>query len=546
MTRRTTAVCLSRTIIALFAGTLAFAQNPGQVNFLEYAQSNFDSFTSAPSPAQEQWMQQNFGRMAVFSPYFDTRTSWYPNAYVYQDLYGVLQGSWVQTAHPEWIMHDQYGNKLYIPFNCSGTCPSYAGDVSNPAFRAFWISSTQSVMAGGNYKNLFIDDVNMQFNVSDGNGNLVAPIDFNTGQPMTYTAWKGYIATFVQQIRAALPATQIMENTIWFANASINQDADPSIQAQLATASQINLERGIASDPGLTGGTGFWSVYNFFAFIDRVHAKGVGVNFQEYQLTAAQQQYGLASWFLISNGNDSLGDETVTPNNWWSAYNLNLGQPLGPRTYNNGVFERSFTGGMVVLGEPGLATQTIQLPGTFQTLAGNYVTSVTIGGSQGIILTGSGAGPGPTSNPGVSHYISDMTPIYSVNGWNYIRTNLSVTMTPLIVGGIQYAHGLGTHAYSELRYALNGNCSSLSATVGIDGAIAAGWGNVSFMVWGDGHLLYQSPFVQGGSPGVNLNVNVTGVQVISLDATNGIWMAPLSTTFADNADWANPIVVCTN
>lgn len=515
---------------------------------MEYAQSDFDFFTYAPNPAQQQWMQQNFGRMAVFSPFFDSRTSWYPNAYVYQDLYGILQGSWVQYAHPEWILRDQYGNWLYIPFNCSGgTCPSLAADVTNPAFRAFWISNAQSTMANGNYKNLFIDDVNMQFNVSDGWGNTVTPMDGTTGQPMTYTAWKGYIATFVQQIRASLPSTQIMENTIWFANASGNQDADPSIQAQLSTASQINLERGIASDPGLTGGTGFWSVYNFFAFIDRVHAKGIGVNFQEYQLTPDQQQYGLASYFLISGGYDSLGDETATPNNWWSGYNVNLGQPLGPRSYNNGVFERSFSGGMVILGEPGLSTQTIQLPGTFQTLDGNYVSSVTIGGSQGIILVGSGAGPGPTNGPtGVSHYLSDMTPIYSVNGWNYLRNNLSVTMTPLTIAGVQYAHGLGAHAYSEVRYALNGNCSSLTATVGVDGAVPVGSGNVQFLVWGDGQLLYSSPFVTNGSPAVNLSVNVTGVQTISIDATDGVWMDALTNTLYDNADWANPIVVCSN
>ncbi len=497
-------------------------------------------------------MQQNFDRMVVFSPYFDSRTSWYPNAYVYQDLYGILQGSWVQYNHPEWILHDQNGNWLYIPFNCGGgSCPSYAADVTNPAYRAWWISNTQSVMAGGNYKSLFIDDVNMQFNVSDGNGNIVTPMDGTTGQPMTYTAWKGYIASFVQQIRAALPSNQIMENTIWFANASGNQDADPSIQAQLATATQINLERGIASDPGLTGGTGFWSVYNFFAFIDRVHAKGLGVNFQEYQLTPAQQQYGLASYFLISSGNDSVGDQTSTPSNWWSGYNVNLGTPLGARTYNNGVFERSFTGGMVVLGEPGLATQTVQLPGTFQTLDGTSVTSVTLSGSQGYVLQGSGASSGapPASPPpsgGVSHYLTSMNPVFEVNGWNYLRTNQSVTMTPLTIAGVRYANGFGTHAYSELRFALNGNCSSFTAIAGIDGAVPAGWGNVQYQVWGDGHLLYISPFVQSGSPALNINVNVTGVQTISLDATNGTWMAPLSTTYDDNADWVNPIVVCSN
>ncbi|MDP9055009.1 MAG: NPCBM/NEW2 domain-containing protein [Acidobacteriota bacterium] len=544
---------LSWTIAAFVTGGTALAQSPGKVNFMEYAQSNFDSFTSSPNSARQQWMQQNFARMAVWSPYFDSRTSWYPNAYVYQDLYGIFPGSWVTSAHPEWILHDQWGNWLYIPFNCGGgSCPMLAGDVANPAFRSWWIGNTQNVMNGGNYKNIFIDDVNMEFRVSDGWANQVAPIDSTTGQTMSYGAWRSYIATFTQQIRAALPWAQIMENTIWFANASGNQDSDSSIQTQIGTASQLNLERGIASDPGLTGGTGFWSVYNYFAFIDRVHAKGVGVNFQEYSLTPDQQQYGLASYFLISGGDDSLGDQTATPTNWWSGYNVNLGTPNGPRSYNNGVFQRSFSGGMVLLGEPGLSNRTIQLPGTFQKLDGSSVSSVSLGGSQGIILLGGSSGSsGASSNgssgaSGVSHYLSDLTPTYEVNGWNYIQNNLSVTMTPLTLANVQYSHGLGTHAYSEVRYALNGSCSSLSATVGVDNAVPWGAGSVQFQVWGDGKLLYASPFVNSATPATNFSINIAGIQTISLDATNGIWMAPLSTTTYDNADWVNPVVVCSS
>ena len=35
------------------------------------------------------------------------------------------------------------------------------------------------------YQGMWIDDVNMPFNVSDGNGYLMAPTDFNTGTTMT-------------------------------------------------------------------------------------------------------------------------------------------------------------------------------------------------------------------------------------------------------------------------------------------------------------------------------------------------------------------------
>jgi len=375
----------------LFAAfsALPASVNPGHVNYVANLTSAFDQYTSAPNTTQQQWFRSHFSSAEVYTTYFDTRTSWFPNAYFYQDLYGILQGSSVLSAHPEWILRDQYGNWLFMPYSCSGgTCPLYAGDVANAAFRSYWVSEAAATFARGNYPGMFVDDVNMQFQVSDGWGNLTPPIDSNTGQVMTYAAWRNYIAMFVEQIRAAFPNAKIVENVIWYAGPAGVYDADPAIQRQIATATSLNLERGVASDTGLTGGTGFYSVYSFFNFVDRVHAAGKGVNFQEYSLNAAGQQYGLASYFMISTGNDSIGDQVTTPNNWWKGYDVDLGAPLGPRTYNNGVFQRNFSGGIVLLGEPGLSPTAVNLGGIFTTLSGASVISVTISGQQGIVLRG--------------------------------------------------------------------------------------------------------------------------------------------------------------
>ena len=380
-------------ILIALGASLAVGQSsdPGHASYIEDAGASFDTYTEAPSPPQQQWLQSHFAAMVVYSPYFDSRLSWFPNGYAYADLYAIPKGSWVQTAHPEWILHDASGNWLYVPFGCGGgTCVHYAGDIANPAFRAAWINQAVSLVNGSHYPGLFIDDVNMQFQVSDGWGNQAAPIDSNTGQPMTYDAWRNYVASFLEQIRAALPHAKLRENAIWYAGPSGVQDADSAIQRQIATADYITLERGVASDPGLTGGTGFWSVYSFLNYVDRVHAAGKGVDFLESALDAAALQYGLASYFLISNGIDSIGDGATTPDNWWHGYDVDLGTPLGPRTYKNGIFERDFSGGKVLLGEPGLTPQTVNLGDAFTTLDGAPVTSVTLGGSQGYVLLAAG------------------------------------------------------------------------------------------------------------------------------------------------------------
>lgn len=375
---------LLTTICVLALSEFASAASPGSVTFVGNSNSLLN-YLNPPTPASEQFFLADFAGMIGYPPAFNPNLAWFPNGYAYFDLYGIMPGS-EETTNPNWILKDQYGNWLYIPFGCSGgVCAQYAANIADPTFRAAWIAETAGTAYGANYAGVFIDDVNMNFNVSDGYGNLVTPIDSNTGQTMTYDAWRSYIATFVQQARAAMPNLQLMENTIWYAGPPGVLDADPYIQQQIATSNTIVLERGI-NDPGLTGGTGTFSLYAFFAYVDLVHSLSPGVSLQQYTLTPAQQEYGLAGYFLISNGSDSIGDSSTTPDDWFSGYSVNLGTPLGPRTYTNGVFQRNFTNGMVLLGEPGLATQNISLGGTYTTLDGTQVTSVSLSGSQGYVL----------------------------------------------------------------------------------------------------------------------------------------------------------------
>ena len=86
-------------------------------------------------------MRDKFWRMRTYAPYFDSRLSWYRNAWTYKDLYAIYTGesTW-RTSTRSGSCATPPGSKLYIPFGCGGgTCPQYAGDIGNPAFRAHWI-----------------------------------------------------------------------------------------------------------------------------------------------------------------------------------------------------------------------------------------------------------------------------------------------------------------------------------------------------------------------------------------------------------------------
>ena len=325
----------------------AQAKSAGKVNFVIRTDPKFDVYLNSPSIDQKQWFQTNVWRMMVYSPFFDQKLSWYPDGWAYINLYGLHSDSLVVTQHPEWLLRDSRNNLLYIPYACAnGSCPLYAADMSNPDYRAYWISRARELVAKG-YRGLWIDDVNLEFRVSDGLGKQAAPVESSTKRTLTVEAWKENVAQFCEEIRAAFPDIEILHNSIWYAGGP-SRDSDPSVARELRAADYINLERGVA-DRGLTGGDGEWSLDAFMRYIDRLHAQGKAVIIDNTDSFGA---YGLAAYYLISSGRDGLGGHDIAPDNWPAALDIDLGAPLGPRSRVGGVFRREFERGVVVLNEP--------------------------------------------------------------------------------------------------------------------------------------------------------------------------------------------------
>ena len=306
-------------------GPVPAGEEAGRVRFMKVAKAAFDRYTQAPSPAQQQWMRDHYWRMLTFAPYFDTRLAWYPDAWVYQDLYAIYPGQNVAAEHPEWILHDASGKPLYIPYGCGGgACPQYAGDAGNEAFRAHWIAEAVAHVAEG-YRGLFLDDVNLALSVSDGAGTPVTPWDPRRAAPMTLADWRRYVAEFVEAIRAALPAAEIVHNQVWFAAPL----SDPLTERTVAAADVISVERGFI-DAGIRGGGGPFGFDTLAAYLDELHARGKGAVLESGSTTG--RDYALATYFLVSTAADGLthGSESL-PDAWWSGWDVTLGAPAGAR-----------------------------------------------------------------------------------------------------------------------------------------------------------------------------------------------------------------------
>ncbi|HEY7076909.1 MAG TPA: putative glycoside hydrolase [Solirubrobacteraceae bacterium] len=379
--RATIVIACALTALALPA--VASADPAGVVHYAKPADSSFDRYSQHPTAAQQSWMRAHYWRMRAYSPYFDSRTGWYGRAWFYKDSYAIYRGSDLAREHPGWILHDSRGNRLYIPFDChDGTCPQYAADIGSQAFRDYWIAHAKQSLAQG-YAGIFVDDVNMLMRVSYGNGHNVAPRDPRTGRAMTESAWRRYMADFMVEIRRALPKAEIVHNAIWFVG-----DGDPQVRRELGAADLIEIERGI-EDSGIKGGDGRYGLDTLLGFIDRRHADGEGVILDARSDSAAERLYGLAGYFLVSSGADALADGSGgAPGDWWSAgYDADLGSALNGRHLDkSGVWRRDFSGGVVVLNEPGAPKRTVPLPAGLHDLSGTPRSSVTLGPAAGAVL----------------------------------------------------------------------------------------------------------------------------------------------------------------
>jgi hypothetical protein len=374
-------------VLALPAAAPAAA---GDVRVFKFADSEFDRFGLDPTPGVRDFIIRRYDRLVAFAPYFDGRTSWYRNALAYQDLYAIYSDGRTDTAdkHPEWILRDAGGNRLYIPWGCSeGDCPQYAGDVGDPAFRRWWIDKAKTAMARG-YRGVYIDDANMNMTVSDSRGDARVPVDERTGRAMTDEAWRRYVADFVAQLRRELgPQAEIAVNAPWHAGAGELRDRDPDVKRMLAAVNVSVLEHSV-NDEGLQGGDGPWSLREFFRYIDRRHQEGKKVVLYGGGATPAKRNYSLAGYLLAAGARDAFGnwDAGSDPDRWWNGLNVSLGRARGVRYEWKGVLRRDFQRGMVLLNEPDAPTRRLRLPRALRGLDGRTRTSVTLAPRRAVVL----------------------------------------------------------------------------------------------------------------------------------------------------------------
>lgn len=147
----------------------------------------------------------------------------------------------------------------------------------------------------------------------------------------------------------------------------------------------------------------------------------------------------------------------------------------------------------------------------------------------------------PNAPPGGTVPLSDHGWLTATSGWQVPAIDASVGGGPIQMQGTRYEKGIGVASPSDVDFYLGGNCTRLTATVGIDDAVnnvGPEGGTATFAVTGDGRTLYDSGVVDRSATHA-VDTDVSGVQVLRLhvgDAGDG--------GYNDRADWAGLQLEC--
>ncbi len=111
---------------------------------------------------------------------------------------------------------------------------------------------------------------------------------------------------------------------------------------------------------------------------------------------------------------------------------------------------------------------------------------------------------------------------------------------PLVMKGVRYPTGVGTASPSTIDYYVGGNCTTLTATVGIDDSanFDPSGGTATFQVYGDGTKLYDTGLVtRAGTQ--TISVNLGTAKVVSLVVGDGG-----DGGYNDRTDWGGLRITC--
>jgi hypothetical protein len=311
-----------------------------------------------------------------------------PPAYLPHDSFGVNY-CYAAAYHPEWFLTDAYHRRVtYADYS------RYAAmDVGNREYQARWASDAIAAARADGFDGIYIDDVN----VYPGHG-----IDGRIGK-YTDQQYGSAMVSFIASVADDLRATGLLAVANVAANPWVSwQRTDAlAIAAHLTAVNREHYVRyGDICGPfserfNTTATEGTPPIDELLAYDQAIQAAGASLLGTDYGFTPrtaadmATMSYGRAAFLLAWDGRPGsayifrpCGPVPPADPHWM----IDVGTPTGPVTVVNGVYERPYSAGLVLLNPSPSTPARVPIPPGYVTPAGARAAEITVPAEGAAIL----------------------------------------------------------------------------------------------------------------------------------------------------------------
>ena len=326
----------------------------------------------------------------MFAPYVALMHHANPQLRLYAYTNGAFAKSEQGSTYPaSWYLHDAAGKKVV-----SNQYGNFMMDTSNPGWIADRVNTCRTAVATSGYDGCMVDMLGPA--PLEGGYLQSLPIDPATGVVYTADTLIATNSALAATIQSNLNGTPVIINGLssgprYFAGAQTSRlvaGTNGGIFEAWLRASSMSLDRFPTEKVWLQN-------VNAIVASEAQNRPAIAMT-KTWGAGTAQQvdtwhKYAAASFLLATNGSSTFSfvaantPAAVTADDPYSQ--IQLGAPQGPFAKVNGVYQRSFANGLVVV-NPTTATVTLQLAHAYTTSDGRVVTSLVVAPNTGEILVG--------------------------------------------------------------------------------------------------------------------------------------------------------------
>jgi hypothetical protein len=240
----------------------------------------------------------------------------------------------ISEQHPDWFLLDQSGNRIVDN-------SSVYMDPGNAEYRAFWLQRARALQEQYHWDGFFIDNLEASLSKISSKGIVTAKYPDDASYQAAIEGFLKYLRQNYFEPRRQPVLANIISIKDWNVWLRYLQYLDGA----MIEAFTVDWS------------TDYLSPSEWESELDAVdkalsQGKTLILVSQAEQPDSNRQQFALASYLLITNGNaffryaDAGGYRKVL---LYKNYSLNLGEPLGPRYQKGSSWRRDFTNGFVLV-----------------------------------------------------------------------------------------------------------------------------------------------------------------------------------------------------